>query len=319
MSHQENLKVLNDYYYNLDNPAAFSSIRTLYDQLNQSGNNIKKRIIGDWLRGQQTHTLHKDRRLKFKRKSYSISNIDDLWETDLIDMQYLSRKNGGNKYILAVIDCFSKFGWCVPIKRKTPSEIIRAFTLLFSSTNRRPVCIQSDKGREFNNKTFKSYLISKDINYKTTKDPKTKASICERFIRTIKSIIFKYFTFTKKERYIDIIDSIAHVYNTRKHTTIGMAPVHVNEENVLRVWKFMKSKKNYTCWSRNIKFEIGDLVRVANPKKIFDKGYRPKWSEEIFCVSKCIQGEPIVYRICDLDSTCIDGDFYEYELQKIIA
>lgn len=85
---------------------------------------ISKKQVAEWLSRQNTYTLHKDRRTKFARNHYIVTNIDDLWEMDLIDMQKFSRNNKGAKNILAVIDCFSKYAWCIPIKRKTPDEII---------------------------------------------------------------------------------------------------------------------------------------------------------------------------------------------------
>lgn len=317
MLNQSDLKVLNDFFYNLNNPSAYSSPQRLFYHLTQNGHRIKKKDIIDWLRNQEAYALHKDRHLNFKRCSYNISNIDDLWEADLMDMQQISRINKGYKYILAVIDCFSKFGWCVAIKRKTPSEVINAFKQIFSKTERRPVCIQSDKGREFDNRALKAYLSEQDIKFRTTKDPSIKAAICERFIRTIKSIIFKYFTHINTNRYIDVLDSILHVYNNRKHSTIGTAPSMVNDENVLKIWKFMKEKNTPRRNHHITRCDVGDIVRVANPKKVFDKGYRQKWSKEKFRITKRIMRSPVVYQLCDMDNVRIDGNFYESEIQKI--
>lgn len=212
MIDQKGSKVLNDFFYNFNNPSAYSSAQRLFEDLKQNGHSVRKKDIEEWLRSQEVYTLHRDRRLNFERCSYNISNIDDLWEIDLMDMQQISRTNKGYKYILAVIDCFSKFGWGIAIKRKTPSEVVNAFELIFSNTKRRPVYIQSDKGREFDNNTFKTYLSEQNIKFRTTKDPTTKAAICERFIRTTKAIIYKYFTHKNTNRYIDVLDSILQNY-----------------------------------------------------------------------------------------------------------
>lgn len=124
-------------YYNPLCSAAFSSCERLFKHLKKEGIDLSRKQVIDWMRSQPTYTLHKDRRIKFKRCHYNITNIDDLWEMDLIDMQKYSRNNKGYKYILAVIDCFSKYAWCIGIKRKTPDEIIRAFNEIFTSTNRK--------------------------------------------------------------------------------------------------------------------------------------------------------------------------------------
>lgn len=105
--------ILCDIHYNTNNPAAFSTPKRLIEHLKSSTNKVKRKHVIEWLMKQKTYTLHKDRRVRFKRCKYNICNIDDLWEIDLIDMQHISRKNSGQKYILAVIDCFSKYAWCV--------------------------------------------------------------------------------------------------------------------------------------------------------------------------------------------------------------
>lgn len=319
MSEAKNESILSNIYYNANNPAAFSTSSRIFTYLKNKGIDMKKQDIINWLQKQNTHTLHRDRRIRFERRKYNITNIDDLWEMDLMDMQAISRKNGGNKYILAVIDCFSKYAWCIPIKRKTPSEVLKAIDILFSSTERRPITIQSDKGREFDNKVVRKYFTEMEISYKTTKDPVTKASICERFIRTIKSIIFKYFTYTNTNRYVDVLSSLLYVYNNRTHSTIGMPPSQVNEKNILKVWTYMNKRKIKSSFNYcTPKYCDGDIVRISNSKKVFDKGYKPKWSNEIFTVEKCILTKPISYRLKDSNDIPINGDFYESELQKIV-
>lgn len=129
-------------YYDPRSPAGFSTSDRLHGFIKQNhSKNIPKSYITDWLRRQPTFTLHKNRRVRVRRNHYNITNIDDLWEMDLIDMQKFSRANAGNRFILAVIDCFSKFAWCIP-GCKTPSEIIKGFDKIFESTPRRALKIQ---------------------------------------------------------------------------------------------------------------------------------------------------------------------------------
>lgn len=316
MSEKNLDNVLFEVYYDHRSPGAFSSAERLYKFIKQNYDiKVSRKKVIEWLQKQRTFTIHKSRRVHFKRNHYNILNIDDLWEMDLIDMQQFSWHNKGNRYILAVIDCFSRFAWCVPIKRKIPSEIIRAFDVLFSDTTRRPIKIQSDKGKEFDNKALKKYFTEHEIRYQTTRDPAIKASICERFIRTIKGLIFKYFTHTQSKKYIDVLDGLSFIYNNRIHSSIGILPANVNETNVLAVWKFMHNKREKTV--RPPKLNVGDFVRIANPKQTFEKGYMPKWSDEIFSISRVLRRVPVVYNIKDCDDITINANFYEHELQKV--
>lgn len=322
MSDEESKKkiesVLNKAYYDHNSPAAYSSAERLYRFIKQNYViHVTRKKVNEWLQSQRTYTLHRNRRIRFKRNFYNITNIDDLWEMDLIDTQKISRNNKGNKYIIAVIDCFSRYAWCIPIKNKTSSEIVRAFDVLFNMTSRRPVKIQSDKGREFVNKIVKKYLSDRNIGFQTTRDPATKAAICERFIRTIKGIMYKYFTHTKSTNYINVIDGLMYIYNNRVHSSIGIQPANVNEENVLKVWTYMQTKREKKMKKNVPKLAIGDFVRIANPKVTFEKGYTPKWSDEIFSIDRVLRRNPVVYNIRDSEGVTINANFYEKELQKI--
>lgn len=309
--------ILFSTYYDPYSTVAFSSCDRLYNQIKKKHKSVSRQEISDWMRTQPTYTLHKDRRVRFKRNHYNITNIDDLWEMDLIDVQKISRKNEGHKYILAVIDCFSKYAWCVPIKRKTPDEIMRGFDVIFSSTERRPIKIQSDKGREFVNKRVKSYFAEKNINFFTTRDPATKAAICERFIRTIKGLMYKYFTYFNSSKYTAVLQKLMFLYNNRVHSSIGITPAKVNENNILQVWQYMQKKRGKLSLVKCPTLKVGDIVRVSNPKTVFEKGYKPKWSTEKFSVVKVLRREPVVYNIKDDSGTIISGNFYESELQRI--
>lgn len=308
-------KLLEEIFYGVDSPAAYSGATNLLREARKINKKIDKKVVERWLEKQKAYVFHKDRRLKFKRSSYNVGNIDDLWQTDLIDLQKFSWHNKGYRYIVAVIDCFSKFAWCVPIKKKTSDEIIRAFRLIFAKTARRPVNLQSDKGREFTNKNFRDFLDQHSINFFTANDPATKASICERFIKTIKVLMFKYFTHKNTQVYYDVLDTLVNIYNNRHHRSINMAPSAVNDTNVLEVWRNLRRFAD----RRTIhpKYSVGDYVLISDTKNVFDKGYKPKWSTELFRVNKVSLHQPVTYRLVDSDNKPIHGIFYEPELQRI--
>lgn len=311
-------EILSKIYYTFPEPLTFSNFKDLSNEVKKQKLNVNEEEISDWLKKQDVHTLHRQRRLKFSRLKYNVSNIDDLWQIDLMDMQNISNFNRKHKYILAVIDTFSKFAWCVPITTKTTDNVIKAFEKIFKGTKRRPINICSDRGREFVSNKFKSFLKKHSINFYTANDPATKASVCERFIRTIKSLMYKYFTHAKTKKYLDVLYPLVDIYNNRIHRTIGMKPSEVNEFNVLRVWN--RINKNGTTMvfnSKPVKFTVGTNVRISNPKQTFEKGYEPLWSKEIFLVDKVILSYPHTYRLRDGDGELLTSLFYEHELQKV--
>ena len=85
-----------------------------------------------------TDELHKPVKRKFEKRQVFVRNVDDIWAADLVDMQYYSRTNKGFKYILMIIDVFSKYGWAIPLKNKTSAEVVRAFTELWNSGQKPP-------------------------------------------------------------------------------------------------------------------------------------------------------------------------------------
>lgn len=307
-------KILTSIYYNPKHHASFSNVERLRLA---TKNKFSKKTISAWLEKQNTYTLHKPKRNRFKRNEYDVNNIGDLWQADLIDLQNISKYNNGYKYILVVIDVFSKFGWCEPIKQKTSSEIVRAFSNIFNNKLKYlPLHIQTDNGREFTNKHFQIFLKQKNIQYFSTNNSETKACIVERYIRTIKSVIFKYFTYTNTYKYIDVLKNIVLAYNNKKHRSIGMPPSHVNDKNILNVWENLNKDKLKNC--KKPKYVIGDNVRLSKIKRHFTKGYKPNWTEEVFKITSIILRKPVVYKISDLANEEITGVFYEYELQKVI-
>lgn len=114
--------------------------------------------------------------------------------------------------------------------------MLTAFKKIFKKTELKPVRIQSDGGAEFTNLKLRKFLKENGVIYNSTRNPDTKASICERSIRTLKGRIFKYFTHSGSLKFIDKLDDFVDAYNNSYHRTIKMAPVDVNERNILQVF-----------------------------------------------------------------------------------
>jgi hypothetical protein len=303
---------LKKIFYDPSNPASFSTLEKLYDA---TGRKIKKSVIQKWLQKQKAYTLHKPRRKRFKRNYYDLTNFSDLWQSDLICWESLASQNDGYKYILVVIDVFSKFAYTVPLKAKTADSIIEAFKLIFEKTDLKPMQLSTDKGGEFRNKKFQMFMKKNNIRYDVVEDDQNKSSVAERFIRTITTLIHKYFSAFDTTRYVDILQKLTHSYNRRKHRSIGMAPVEVNETNILQVHANLNKHRKKLM--KSPKCKVGDYVRVSKNKHLFEKNYTPNYSHEVFRVDKVILREPIVYKLKDLMEEEISGIFYEPEVQKI--
>ena len=222
-------------------------------------------------------------------------------------MQLLSKYNKGSRFLLSVIDIFSKYVWVVPLKDKKGISIVKAFQSILKQSNRKPNKIWVDKGSEFYNAYFKKWLQDNNIVMYSTYN-EGKSVVAERFIRTLKSKIYKYMTSISKNVYIDKLDDIANEYNNTYHTTIKMKPIDVKDNTYINADKEINNK--------DPKFKAGDRVRISKYKNIFTKGYLPNWSEEVFVIKKVKNTVPWTYVTNDLNGERIIGTFYEKELQK---
>ena len=221
-------------------------------------------------------------------------------------MQLLSRYNKRIRFLLCVIDIFSKYAWVVPLKDKKDVSIVMAFQNSLKQSNRKPNKMWADKGFEFYNASFKKWLHDNDIVMYSTNN-EGKSVVAERFIRTLKSKIYKHMTSISRNVYIDKLDDTVDKYNNKYHTTIKMKPIDVKDNTYINTDKEINNK--------DPKFKVGDHVRISKYKNIFAKGYTPNWSEEVFVIKKVKNTVPWTYVIKDLNGEEITGTFYEKELQ----
>lgn len=259
--------------------------------------------------------IHKNARVNFPRRNVILKDIDDLWQADLIDMQGMSKSNSGFKYILVVIDCFSKFAWAVPIKQKNKELVSNAFKSILIK-GRIPKNLQTDLGKEFYNNKFKYIMKVYNINHYSTYSTK-KASIVERFIRTLKNKLYKEFNLKGNYKWIgDTLNNKVYEYNHTFHRTVKRSPASINKTNkniILQNYiKNSQSKK----FMKYPKFRNGDCVRISKYKGCFEKGFTPNWSTEIFKITKVQDTNPKTYLLEDIRKQPILGAFYAQELQK---
>lgn len=305
-------KKLENIYYNPTESSCFAGSEPLIRKTRKKYHPLKTK---EWLLSQDAYTLHTQKRKRFPRNKFIVNNKDDLWQADLADLKNISQYNNGVKYLMLVVDVFSKYGWIRALKNKTGKEVSEAFESIFKTEKRKPQSLQCDKGKEFVSLLSKKFFKKHKVNFYTTRNPDTKAAVAERFLKTIKTRIWRYFTYKNTFRYTDILQALVHAYNHTVHSSIKMAPAEVNDRNILQVWRALYSKKEKYVAP---KLKIGDNVRISREKKHFAKGYERNWTEEIFTVSRVIRHPCPVYELKDLAAETIDGTFYEQELQKVL-
>jgi len=192
---------------------------------------------------------------------------------------------------------------------------------IFQETQRQPLFINGDAGKEFLNqyveKLFNDYGVKYFISFGIV-----KASIVERFIRTLKSHIWRYFKHFNTWKYIDNLPNFIYAYNHSNHKTIGIEPANVTLNKSFDIWKkaFNPLKNRRLAQKRKPKFKVGDIVRLSINKGVFEKGYVGTFKEEYYVIQKVkTLTYPFTYKIREFDTgITLNGVFYEPNLQKII-
>ena len=240
-------------------------------------------------------------------------------------MSNLQKYNPNIKFLLIVIDTFSRYLWVEPIKDKKAKTVVDAFRRVLQK-GRKPEWVRADHGSEFNNRWLKDFLKSKGTGIFFTFN-ETKANYAERVIRTLKTVMFRYFTHNQTYKYEDKLQDFVYDYNNRPHRSLNeRSPSEISKSNEDIVWKeqYMDTltpstaRKTKRKSTKRFNFKIGDLVRLSHLRKIFDRDYQEKWTEELFKIDsrKLIQNIPI-YTVVDFDNDPIKGSFYENELQRV--
>lgn len=254
--------------------------------------------------------LHKPARKNFPRRQVKILGIGDLLQADLVEMIPYARENNGYKYLLTLIDCFSKKAYAAPVKDKTAKNVTAAMVSILPDNVKN---LQTDQGNEFFNSEFKALMKRRGINHYHTYSH-LKASIVERFNRTIKTWMWAKFSAQGSYKWLSMLPGLLNKYNNRVHRSIGMRPIDVNDKTVNAVRVRLLPKQSKTI--KRAKFKIGDHVRISKYKHVFTKGYQPSWTTEVFRIHEVRSTKPVTYILEDERGEIIKGGFYEQELLK---
>ena len=312
--------VLRFIYYEPGHPASFSTAEKLYSAAKEFIPKLNINDVRKWLSGEFTYTLHKPVRKIFKRNPIIVEHIDQQWEADLVEMREFSSKNKKFNYILTVIDVMSKYAWVKPLKDKTQKSIVEAFKDIFKS-ERVPKFLRTDQGREFLNNSFKNLMKEYDVHHFTSKNQTIKCAIVERFNRTLKARMYKYFTSKGTRKWIDILPDLVSAYNNTYHRTIKMSPIEALESKNTILFKNIygvETVEELFKKSTNSLLEKGDLIRKSYKPGKFDKSFCPNWTDRTYKVDT-ISNEPTkkMFSIKDENDQKEKQRYYPEEVQKI--
>jgi transposase InsO family protein len=324
-------------------PASFSSAQKMRDAL-LSRKHASKRVkvpsllqIKQWQLEQRSFTLHRPARKHYKMKKVVVGGVNIQLQGDLVDMQRWAAQNSGFRYILLVVDCFSRYAYSRPLKTKQGHLVAEALESILDEAekriDRKIKQIQVDEGTEFYNHHVKLLLEKRHVSLFSTKSP-TKAQMVERLIRTLRTRQERFNTFGGKRAWVDSFPLLVKSYNKTSHSSLPryMTPTDVTLKNESLVWnhlygeellniplnKLKRGPSRSNKKTTSVILKIGDPVRVSKRKRTFEKSYYQNFMDEIFYISHVSKStKPPSYRISDVHGELLEGIFYRPELSPV--
>ena len=201
---------LKKIWCDLRHPASFARPSKISQVVKREGKfKIGRHKIKTFLQNQDAYSLQKKiKRRGFKRRRVIVQRIDYQWEADLADVQNLSKDNEGIKFLLVIVDVFSRFLWVRPLQDKKAKTVIEGFKDVLKG-DRRPKAVRTDKGSEFYNRYFKQFLEERRIKLFYALN-ETKAHFAGRYIQTLKKRLYRYFTHVQKHKYMHILQDLVN-------------------------------------------------------------------------------------------------------------
>ena len=300
-------------------PVAFSAPATVADHFNVSSYFAKKVLEHD--DGYNLHREYKQPRVY--NPFYTHSRREQV-QADLIDVSKIAETNDGYRFLLVLIDIFTKKLWVYPLKRKSGAEMLTAMRHWIRRLRVLPEKLVTDRGLEFTNRGLQDLLRSHGIEWYAAGGT-MKASIAERVNKTLQVIIYKYLTAKETTRYIDKLQGFVASYNKRPHRTLkGLSPKLADlprNEGLVQSIHHMRYEKIARKRKKTLPFRVGDLVRVkTEAKKVSssNRAYAEQFHGEYFRIVRINRTLPIaMYYLRAIDNgELIEGGFYAEELQR---
>lgn len=286
--------------------------------------NIKEREAKEILEEIEGYTLHREFKKPRKYNPYYTHGRREQVQADLIDVGQMQNDNEGTRFLLLLIDIFTKYIWVYPLKNKSAVEMETTLRQwVEQDVGIRPEKLLTDQGTEFTNGRVQRLLRESNIEWQPALGT-MKAAVAERANKTFQILLYKHLTENETLKYMDVLQDLVKTYNTRGHRTLkGMTPSQAdqieNEDDVQQIFhqRYEELGRNR---ARKLPFKVGDIVRVkSDPKKISSssRAYAEQFTGPYFRIMRINRQMAVpMYYLRDFDTDeIVKGGFYKEELQ----
>lgn len=306
-------------------PTAFASPATVARYFRNRG--VTEQKAKKALEETDSYVLHKEYKSPKIYNPYYIYSRRELVQGDLFDVSSIAKDNDGVKYILLLIDVFSRRVWTYPMKTKSMVECANKLRIWLASLRKKPAVLSVDGGKEFMNRDVKALLRREHVTLHRAEGT-SKACYAERANKTMQLLIYKYLSDRETTRYIDVLHDLTASYNSRGHRSLQyMTPNDADSpRNAVRVLDMQRQRWNKiterAAKRKKHQFKIGDCVRIkknARALTFSTRSYAPQFKGEYFTIERVNTSLPVpMYHLKSMDTKeHIKGGFYANELSRV--
>lgn len=299
-------------------PGAYAGVGKFYRAIKKDNKfKITRNQVKNFLQSQSHYTLLKNAKYKYQRNRVITPYAGYQIDLDTAHILNYAKENGGFKYIIGAIDCFTKVAHTIAVKSLKAADFIPALEKLLAKFEKIENC-RTDRGSEFKSSSAKELFNKLRINHFMVNNDETKSNIIERFFRTLKSMLYRYMLHRNTHKWIDQLENITMNYNSSFHTSIQQSPSSVKPEDEYKIWKLLYETNRPDRIFTKFRFDINDTVRISVTKHAFSREFDESWSREHFFITdRFTKDIKPVYTLKDLENEGLMGVYTEEELQKV--
>jgi hypothetical protein len=309
--------MLKHIYYDQKN---FFGRDKLYDLVKDNPNHPSKKQIMAWLKNQETHQLHLRPKRSTAIRPIVLNKPDTLYQMDLIDMG-IKNMDRNYRYILVLVDAFSKKAYTKPLITKTAEAIFKAFREIYDKYRLDFRTLMTDNGSEFKGK-LEEFLKNNDIKHITGIAGRPQSQgIVERLNGTIKNLIYKNQTATDSKGWKDVLPQLVDNYNNSIHRSTGERPDMIDNPNTIQQVATKVKSRFHKSPNLNDPDDLkeGDKVRIKIFKNPLEKASTQNWSKAIYKIERVIRSTKpyarIRYKLKDSTGELVKNNYVRNDIQ----
>ena len=313
------LSDLKENYQRPGHPIAYSGVGKVYEYYDGA---IPVKAVKKYLSSVDVYTEHRESKRPKPVNPTWVYYLRQNWQGDLVEVGKFKDANNGVRYLLVVIDCWSRKAFVQPMLDKTGESTTRAFRQILDDAESPCERFYTDLGSEFRNEQFRALCAEHNIMLAHC-FTSGHCPIVERFNRSFKNLVYKHLSANETYSYVHVLPDLLDTYNNREHRFLGMTPNEAEDPaNAARVQDAHERHYNKVrTRGKKVNKDLmpGQLVRVSFTKTKFSRSFNQQASDEIFIIEHVADKYliPLYYLKSWDNEELVQGGYYSEELVPV--